>query len=58
MIYYSYMLGEEGEPVTWTVMGGSGAFEGATGSGTSTTTSRRGDGQAWTSQSKGSITTM
>ena len=58
MLYISYMLGEEGEPVTWTVMGGSGAYEGATGSGTSTITSRRGDGQAWTSRAKGSITTM
>lgn len=57
MLYFSYLLGEEDEPATWTVMGGTGAFEGATGSGTSTITSRRGDGLAWTSRSEGSITT-
>lgn len=57
MLYVSYLLGSEEEPATWTVMGGTGGYEGATGSGTSTMTSRRGDGQAWTSRAQGSITT-
>ncbi|MBW7469775.1 hypothetical protein [Marinobacter sp. F4218] len=57
MLYLSYLLGEEEQPATWTVMGGTGEYEGATGSGTSTITSRRGDGRAWTSRAQGSITT-
>ncbi|MDI9245321.1 hypothetical protein [Marinobacter sp. CHS3-4] len=57
MVYFSYLLGAEDEPATWTVMGGTGAYEGATGSGTSTITSQRADGRAWTSQARGSITT-
>lgn len=56
MLYVSYLLGGEGEPATWTVMGGTGAYEGATGNGMSTVTSRRSDGRAWTSRSEGSIT--
>lgn len=57
MLYLSYVLGAEDEPANWTVMGGTGVYEGATGSGTSTITSLRGDGRAWTSRAQGSITT-
>lgn len=42
---------------TWTVMGGTGEYLGATGGGTSTPGSQRGDGQAWTSTSTGTLTT-
>ena len=58
MLYLSYVMGAEDEPASWTVMGGTGAYEGATGSGTSITTSLRGDGRAWTSRAQGSITTQ
>jgi hypothetical protein len=42
---------------TWTVMGGTGRYEGATGAGTTENVSERGDGLAWTSKSKGTVTT-
>lgn len=58
MLYVSYVLGSgEGEAATWTVMGGTGAYAGASGGGTSTNVSQRGDGRAWTSTSTGTITT-
>jgi hypothetical protein len=41
----------------WTVVGGTGKYEGATGSGTTTDVSQRGDGRAWASQAKGTIKT-
>jgi hypothetical protein len=58
MLYVSYVLGNgEDQPATWTVMGGTGAYAGATGGGTTSTVSQRGDGRAWTSSSQGTITT-
>jgi hypothetical protein len=42
---------------TWAVIGGTGQYEGATGSGTSADSSQRGDGYAWTLKSSGTITT-
>ena len=41
---------------TWTVLGGSGRYKGATGSGNTENVSGRSDGYAWTSKSKGTIT--
>ena len=59
MLYISYVLSGSGDAqsATWTVMGGTGEYEGATGSGTSKNVSRRGDGRAWTTQSTGTLTT-
>ena len=57
MLYVSYVLSGQDEPGNWTVMGGTGEYEGATGGGTTTMISQRGDGRAWTTQSEGSITT-
>jgi hypothetical protein len=45
------------EKSTWTVIGGTGQYEGATGSGTSSVSSQRGDGYASTFKSSGTITT-
>jgi hypothetical protein len=55
MLFVSFMTGAD-DNSTWAVMGGTGAYAGATGGGTSTTVSRRGDGMAWTSTSAGTIT--
>ena len=41
---------------TWTVLGGTGRYQGATGSGTTETASQRADGCAWISKSKGTLT--
>jgi hypothetical protein len=41
---------------TWTVLGGTGRYQGATGSGTTENISQRADGYAWTSKSKGTLT--
>jgi hypothetical protein len=49
--------GTAGEPGRWVVLGGTGAWAGATGSGTTTMVSQRADGRAWTSKSEGTITT-
>lgn len=57
MLYISFMTDGADENSTWSVMGGNGAYAGATGGGTSTTVSRRGDGLSWTTTSEGSITT-
>jgi hypothetical protein len=59
MLYISYMLSGQGEDqsATWTVMGGTGEYDGATGSGTSENVSWRGDGRAWTTKSTGTLTT-
>lgn len=46
-----------GQNGTWTAMGGTGKYEGQTGSGTSENISNRGDGRGWTSKAKGKITT-
>jgi hypothetical protein len=42
---------------TWTVLGGTGHYDGATGGGTTTQGSLRGDGLAWIVKNEGSITT-
>ncbi|MFT4767646.1 MAG: hypothetical protein ACI8RN_000775 [Glaciecola sp.] len=57
MLYISYVLGGPDQGGKWMVMGGTGSYAGATGSGTTKVVSRRSDGQAWTSQSMGSIMT-
>ena len=58
MLYISYMMDGATQTGKWTVMGGSGAYAGATGSGTTSVVSRRGDGMAWTSNAEGSLTTQ
>jgi hypothetical protein len=50
-------LGTPAEGVSWTVMGGTGQWAGATGGGTSEMVSQRADGEAWASKSTGTITT-
>jgi hypothetical protein len=45
------------QPVTWTVLGGTGKYAGATGGGTSKMTSMRSDGYAATFKASGTITT-
>ncbi len=57
VLWVSYVL-HGAEPSTWTVMGGTGQYAGATGSGTTTAVSQRGDGQAWTTKSTGTLTTQ
>ncbi len=57
MLYISYMTDGATGKSMWSVMGGTGAYAGATGSGTTSLVSRRGDGLAWTSTAEGSITT-
>lgn len=56
-LFTSYIGPGGGQPSQWTVMGGTGEFAGATGSGTSTTVSQRGDGEAWTVKHTGTLTT-
>ena len=46
-----------GQLTMWTVMGGTGQYDGATGGGTSSLISQRGDGTASTFKSQGSIIT-
>ena len=55
-LWVSYVL-HGADPGTWTVMGGTGQYAGASGSGTTTVVSQRGDGEAWTSKSTGKLTT-
>jgi hypothetical protein len=55
-LWVSY-LNKPGQPGNWWVIGGTGRFDGATGSGSGSLVSQRGDGRSWTSQSKGTITT-
>lgn len=50
-------IGTPTDGITWTVMGGTGQWAGATGGGTSEMVSQRADGQAWTSRATGTITT-
>ena len=50
-------LGTPAEGISWTVMGGTGQWAGATGGGTSQMVSQRADGESWTSTSTGTITT-
>lgn len=56
VLWVSYVLHGD-EPSTWTVMGGTGQYEGASGSGTTMVVSQRADGQAWTSKDTGTLTT-
>lgn len=55
--WISFVGGAAGQPLSWTVMGGTGRYAGATGGGTSRETSNRGDGFAWTSKGSGTVTT-
>ncbi len=55
VLWISYI--NQGETGTWTVIGGTGQYMGATGGGTNAGGSQRGDGQAWTFESEGKLTT-
>lgn len=57
VLWVSYVNPGPGQPSKWTVMGGTGEYEGATGGGTTQTVSQRSDGYAWTSKSTGTIVT-
>ena len=54
-VSFSYKGGQPNN--TWNVIGGTGQYEGATGSGKTTFVSARGDGSAGTWKSEGSLTT-
>lgn len=56
VLWISYLL-QGGEPSIWRAMGGTGQYQGATGEGTTTFVSERGDGEAWSSHSTGTLTT-
>lgn len=57
-VLFTAYIGPGGdEPSRWMVMGGTGEYAGATGSGTSTTVSQRGDGESWTVKHTGTLTT-
>jgi hypothetical protein len=56
-LWLSFVGGAEDQPSSWTVMGGTGQYAGATGSGTSRNASNRGDGYAWAMKSTGTLTT-
>jgi hypothetical protein len=51
----SYRVHADGRPTEWSVMGGNGKYADATGEGTHRVVSERGDGQAWTAQSSGTL---
>jgi hypothetical protein len=56
-ILWSSFLTRPGQPTRWSVMGGTGRYEGATGGGTATLVSMRSDGSAWTGKLEGTIVT-
>jgi hypothetical protein len=57
VLWVWYKINGPGEPANFGVIGGTGEYEGATGSGTSTIVSQGGDGRSWVSKTAGSITT-
>ena len=57
VLYTSYIGVGGGQPTAWKVMGGSGEYAGATGSGTSALVSVRADGEASTVRHTGTLTT-
>lgn len=57
LLWVSFHADGSGEASTWTVIGGTGEWEGATGGGTTELVSMRGDGRSWTATSKGKIKT-
>ena len=57
ILWVSFVNRGPDQPGTWTVMGGTGEYDGATGGGTPTQVSARGDGRAWTNKSTGTIVT-
>lgn len=57
LLFLSYFATTMDVPSTWSVMGGTGRYTGATGGGSCKADSQRGDGMAWTSSCTGSITT-
>ncbi len=55
LLWVSFHSDGSDGPSTWTVIGGTGAWAGATGGGTTAFVSARGDGRSWTATSKGKI---
>jgi hypothetical protein len=57
LLHVSYLGAAPDAGNTWTVMGGTGRYAGATGGGSCKNDSMRSDGFAWTASCKGSIVT-
>lgn len=57
LAWVSYTGTTNDAPLTWTVLGGTGKYAGATGTGTSKRVSMRGDGYSGTYKATGTITT-
>jgi hypothetical protein len=56
-LWLSFFIPGPQEGGNWTVIAGTGRYEGATGGGTTAVASQRGDGYAWTTKSTGTLTT-
>ena len=57
MIWISYLGNPQSGENKYTVIGGTGAYEGATGGGVNQVVSQRADGRTWTSKAEGTLTT-
>lgn len=57
LLWISFIGNAQQGKNSFTVIGGTGEYEGATGGGTNQTVSQRGDGRSWTSKAEGKITT-
>ena len=57
LVWISYLGDAQSGENTYTVIGGTGQYEGATGGGVNRIVSARGDGRTWTSKAEGKITT-
>lgn len=56
-VWIAYVGGAMDQPGTWTVIGGTGKYAGATGGGTVRVASQRADGYAFTQKATGTLTT-
>ncbi len=57
LLWISYLGDAQSGENTYTVIGGTGQYQGATGGGVNRVVSQRGDGRSWTSRAEGTITT-
>ena len=57
LVWISYLGDAQSGENTYTVIGGTGKYEGATGGGVNRVVSQRGDGRTWTAKAEGTITT-
>jgi hypothetical protein len=58
LLWISYLGNAESGENTYTVIGGTGQYEGATGGGVNRVVSQRADGRTWTSKAEGTLTTQ